>query len=107
MTGAYVRIERDGAWVNAELDTLSDAELEALAVAQGAAQGWVWLAFLARWVLARVDGLGEEERQSLQGFLVLEEHTNLTDPEQAAEGWRLTTRLVRWMWASVRQAEAR
>ena len=55
MTGAYVRVERDGEWMNIEIDRLTDEELAALEVRYmadggGAGAGWVWARFLARWI---------------------------------------------------------
>lgn len=49
MTGAYVRILRDG-WESIEVDQLTDAELEEFAKQQGEARGWVWAKFLAKWI---------------------------------------------------------
>jgi hypothetical protein len=55
MTGAYVRIYREGRWVSAEIETLSEAELAALAASQPE-RGWIWVAFLTRWIREHVQG---------------------------------------------------
>ena len=49
MTGAYVRIQRDGKWQAVEIDQLTDAELEQFAQRQGQ-DGWKWAKFLATWI---------------------------------------------------------
>ena len=49
MTGAYVRIERDGKWESIEIDQLSDEELKAIQVDRRE-DGWFWAKFLARWI---------------------------------------------------------
>lgn len=48
MTGAYVRIERDGKWQAVELDELTDVELEIFF--RGEPECWKWAKFLAAWI---------------------------------------------------------
>lgn len=53
MTGFSVRIQREGRWVNVDLDTLSDAELEDWTEASRSREpfaGWRWAGALARWI---------------------------------------------------------
>ena len=50
MTGLFVRVERSGMWQNIEIDQLTDAELDAFAVAQGEQRGWVWAKALAKYI---------------------------------------------------------
>lgn len=49
MTGAFIRIQRDGKWQNIEVDQLTDDELAWLAV-QLPKDGWKWAKFLAAWI---------------------------------------------------------
>jgi hypothetical protein len=49
MTGAYVRIRRDGEWQNVEFDELTDAEMEAFAE-RDPESGWKWAKFFARFI---------------------------------------------------------
>jgi len=59
VTGAYIRIQRDGRWQAVEFDRLSDAELEAWATANPE-EGWRWAKFLAKWIrenVVNVDGV--------------------------------------------------
>lgn len=49
MTGAYVRIERNGKWQPIEIDELTDIELEWFS-AQLPNDGWKWAKFLAAWI---------------------------------------------------------
>lgn len=49
MTGAYIRIQRDGHWQNIEIDQLTDKELDDFAFAHGA-DGWKWARFLVAWI---------------------------------------------------------
>jgi len=58
MTGAYLRIKRDGKWGNIEIDQLKDSELDQLALDQGEQRGWVWAKFLAKWIR---DNIKEKE----------------------------------------------
>lgn len=58
MTGAYVRIKRGNHWENIEIDQLTDDELDTLAREQPVERGWVWAAFLARWIR---DNIKEQE----------------------------------------------
>lgn len=50
ITGMFVRIERDGHWINVEINTLTDEELDQFALRQGSERGWVWAKVLARWI---------------------------------------------------------
>lgn len=59
MTGAYLRVQRDGTWMNVEIDLMTDSELEALAERQPD-RGWTWAIFLARWIRDNVQV--QEER---------------------------------------------
>jgi hypothetical protein len=54
MTGAFVRIERDGRWQDVEIDQLTDPELERFLAAQDAHQLRRWPRLLARWIRDRV-----------------------------------------------------
>lgn len=49
MTGAFVRIQRNGGWSSFEIDQLTDDELEELEKSQPE-KGWVWAKFLAIWI---------------------------------------------------------
>ena len=49
MTGAYVRIQREGKWQSVEFETLTDAEMDAFAERDPQA-GWKWAKFFARWL---------------------------------------------------------
>ena len=49
MTGAFIRIERDGKWSNVEIDQLTDEELIEVAEARPE-HGWKWAKFLAAWI---------------------------------------------------------
>ena len=49
MTGAYVRIERDGKWQSIELDQLTNEELELFAISHPE-DGWRWAKFLAMFI---------------------------------------------------------
>lgn len=57
MTGACVRVERDGKWESIEVDQLTDGELDALCDQQPE-RGWVWAKFLAKWIR---DNIKEDE----------------------------------------------
>lgn len=66
MTGDYVRIMRDGRWINVEIDQLTDAELDDLEQESSrspgivhADRGWAWAKSLASWIRDNVkDGEG-------------------------------------------------
>lgn len=47
MTGAYVRIEREGKWENIEIDQLTDEELDSFLPDQDPVK---WAKFLAGWI---------------------------------------------------------
>lgn len=49
MTGAYVRIQRNGKWVKAEFDELANEEMESF-TKEHPDDGWKWALFLARWI---------------------------------------------------------
>jgi hypothetical protein len=53
MTGAFLRVKRDGSWKNIEIDQLTDEELEELATSQPEC-GWKWAKFLAKWIRENV-----------------------------------------------------
>jgi hypothetical protein len=61
MTGIIVPIQRNGRWENAELDELSDAELEALADSYTKESGWRWAMALAKWIRDNVHAVSAEE----------------------------------------------
>lgn len=50
MTGAYVRIKRDGKWGSIEFDQLTDQEMGDFAMSQPIEKGWVWAKFFAKWI---------------------------------------------------------
>lgn len=56
MTGAYVRIKRDGAFQSIEIDQLTDEELDTFANSQPE-KGWYWAKFLATWIRNNIDKL--------------------------------------------------
>jgi hypothetical protein len=56
MTGAYIRVQRDGRWDKVEIDQLTDAELAEMAASKPN-DGWMWAIFLAKWIR---DNVGEE-----------------------------------------------
>lgn len=58
MTGAYIRVQRDGKWENVEIDQLTDGELDGLADEQPD-RGWMWAKFLAQWIRHNVSNAGE------------------------------------------------
>ena len=49
ITGAFVRIKRDGDWQDLEIEQLTDQELEDLA-GNRPDMGWKWAKFLAKWI---------------------------------------------------------
>lgn len=49
MTGAYVRIQRDGKWQAIEFDQLTDSEMDSFAKMMPE-DGWVWAKFMAKWI---------------------------------------------------------
>lgn len=49
MTGAYLRIKRNGKWENIEIDQLTDDELNEIEITQPN-RGWEWAKFLAKWI---------------------------------------------------------
>jgi len=53
MTGAFVRVERDGRWQNVDIDQLTDPELERFLAAQDAPSLRRWTRRLARWIRDR------------------------------------------------------
>lgn len=55
MTGAYIRIERDGKWQSIEIDQLTDEELESFSKQQPE-DGWKWAKFLAGWIRDNIVG---------------------------------------------------
>jgi hypothetical protein len=64
MTGAYVRVIRDGRWQNIEFDQLTDEELDAFEartrdLGTVAGEGWKWAKFLAKWIRDNVSEGGK------------------------------------------------
>jgi len=49
ITGAFIRIERDGKWVNLDIVCLTDEELADLEKSQPD-RGWMWAKFLSGWI---------------------------------------------------------
>lgn len=49
MTGAYVRVKRDGRFQSIAFDQLTDEELDTFAE-NAPAEGWRWAKFLAKWI---------------------------------------------------------
>ena len=49
MTGAYLRILRDGKWESIEFDQLTDEEMDTFAKALPD-DGWKWAKFLGSWI---------------------------------------------------------
>lgn len=50
MTGAYVRVQRDGRWQNVEYDQLTDEELEQWMAEMDADEARKWLRFSVKWM---------------------------------------------------------
>jgi len=57
MTGAYVRIKRDGKWQSIEIEELTEDELDIFSASQPG-DGWKWAKFLAKWIR---ENIGEIE----------------------------------------------
>lgn len=49
MTGAYIRVLRNGHWENIEIDQMTDDELDKFA-SEFPERGWMWAKFLARFI---------------------------------------------------------
>jgi hypothetical protein len=49
MTGAFVRVYRDGKWRNVEFDQLTDSEMDKVAN-DDPEKGWMWAKFFAKWI---------------------------------------------------------
>ena len=66
MTGAYLRIQREGKWQNVEIEYLSDAERAELFKEAGTEEVVKWLNFMCNQyeglVLEVINEFGEEER---------------------------------------------
>ncbi len=58
MTGAYIRIQRNGKWQPVECDQFTDEELEKYA-SEHPEDGWRWAKFLAAWIR---DNVKEEQK---------------------------------------------
>lgn len=58
MTGAYVRVQRDGKWDSVEFDQLTDGEMNEFANQQKD-DGWRWAKFFAQWIR---DNIKEETK---------------------------------------------
>ena len=54
MTGAYVRIKRNGKWESVEIDQMTNKELADFEY-NNPDDGWRWAKFLARWIRDNVD----------------------------------------------------
>ena len=57
MTGAYVRVFRDGKWQAIAFDQLTDEEMDAFAI-EKPDDGWKWAKFFAKWIRDNVVGEG-------------------------------------------------
>jgi hypothetical protein len=55
MTGMFLRVKRDGARVNVEIDRMTDDELDELADRAGGRGGWMWAKALAQWIRDNVN----------------------------------------------------
>ena len=64
MTGAFVRIKRDGKWQNIEIDQLTDNELESFFLEHPEA-GLKWAIVLAKWIRDNVTS--DENKLKLSG----------------------------------------
>lgn len=53
MTGAFVRIERNGKFENIEFENLTEEEMKAFASKQPE-RGWQWAIALAKWIKENV-----------------------------------------------------
>lgn len=60
MTGIYVRIERDGRWLNLEVEQLTNAELTVFFASMDAPRLRSWARTLAGWIRDNVK-IGNEE----------------------------------------------
>ena len=49
MTGAFVRVKRDGSWQPVDFTDLTDDELDLFAE-EHSGDGWKWARFLAKWI---------------------------------------------------------
>jgi hypothetical protein len=49
MTGAFVRVYRNGTWQNIEFDQLTDSEMYIFAE-EHPEDGWKWAMFLGAWI---------------------------------------------------------
>ncbi len=54
MTGAPIRIERDGQWVAVDIDELTDKELADF-IENAPDSGWAWVRFLVGWIRDNVE----------------------------------------------------
>ena len=59
MTGIYVRMRRDDAWVAVEVEQLTDLEW-ALLERQRPLDGWRWAKATAEWIRENVRAVAEE-----------------------------------------------
>jgi len=63
MTGAYVRVKREGGWENVEFELLTDEEMKEFSKSQPK-DGWLWAIFLAKYlrdnIKPLIDGLVED-----------------------------------------------
>jgi len=49
MTGAFIRIKRDGKWTEVEIDKMTNDELDQFA-SEYPERGWMWAKFLAKYI---------------------------------------------------------
>jgi hypothetical protein len=50
LTGYFVRVLRDGRWINLDIASLTDIELEEYAATQSLLQARNWIVALAGWI---------------------------------------------------------
>lgn len=58
MTGAYVRMLRDGKWQNIDFDQLTNEEMDAYIKAHPE-DGWNWAKFIAKFIRDNIKEEGE------------------------------------------------
>lgn len=50
MTGFYLRVKRNGEYVNLDIAEMTDQELQDFAMSQPVNRGWTWAIALAQWI---------------------------------------------------------